>query len=141
MKIPPISAYRETLGMIFFARMLDKIRLQANGNLREDFQPNLGIATGADGACVKYLGVSYADVKTRVLEGGPDEDILRWCYAKGHEPGPLDVLIWNEFLRKLGWNDFLSATLARVKKESGLEHRTDIQTMAEYFEVDEGRKS
>ena len=69
-----------------------------------------------------------------------DEEILRSCYAQGHQLSPLDVLIWNELLGKLGWNDFLSATLERLKRGSGLEHRTGIQIIADYFEVDEGRK-
>jgi hypothetical protein len=33
MKKTPLSPYQETLGLIYFARMLDKIRLQARGEL------------------------------------------------------------------------------------------------------------
>ena len=44
-----------------------------------------------------------------------------------------------EFVTKLGSKDFASARLETVKAGSGLAHRDDIQTMLQYFEVDEGR--
>lgn len=135
----PVSAYQETLGMIYFARMLNKIRLHSTGELAEDFQANLG--AGFDERCVDYLRVTYPELQHRTLQGGSDEEILRWCFEAGRELTEGDILIWNQFLSKRGWNDEASEILTRRKKESGLESRDEIQTMAEYFEYDEGRKS
>jgi hypothetical protein len=134
----PLSAYQETLGMTYFARMLDKIRLNAAGKLREDFCANLG--SGFDGRCANFLRVQYGDIAARTLRGGSDEEILRWCYEAGRPLDEGDIFIWNEFLRKVGWRDGGSETLARRKRESGLEGRDEIETMLEYFEYDEGRK-
>ncbi len=139
MKSVPLSAYQETLGMIYFARMLDKIRLHSAGNLRDDFCENLG--SGLDGRCVNFLRVAYADLVARTLLGGSDEDILRWCFENGREPNEGDIFVWNQFLKKVGWQDGVSEILVRRKQESGLEGRDEIMTMAEYFEYDEGRKS
>ena len=139
MKSAPLSAYQETLGMIYFARMLDKIRLHAAGKLREDFCDNLG--SGFDSRCVNFLRVDYQALVTRVLQGGSDEEILNWCFENGRELSEGDIFIWNQYLSKVGWKDSLSETLIRRKKESGLEGRDEIQTMLEYFEYDEGRKS
>ena len=139
MKSAPLSAYQETLGMIYFARMLDKIRLHAAGKLREDFCDNLG--SGFDSRCVNFLRVDYQALVTRVLQGGGDEEILNWCFESGRELSEGDIFIWNQYLSKVGWNDSLSETLLRRKKESGLEGRGEIQTMLEYFDYDEGRKS
>ena len=125
--------------MIYFARMLDKIRLHAAGNLVQDFCENLG--SGFDSRCVNYLRVNYADLVTRVLLGGTDEEILRWCYQTGRELSEGDIFIWNQYLKKVGWNDGTAEILIRRKKESGLEGRDEIQTMVEYFDYDEGRKS
>ena len=125
--------------MIYFARMLDKIRLHAAGNLREDFCDNLG--SGFDSRCVNFLRVDYQALVTRVLQGGSDEEILNWCFESGRKLSEGDIFIWNQYLSKVGWNDSLSETLIRRKKESGLEGRDEIQTMLEYFEYDEGRKS
>jgi gluconokinase len=137
MNTPPISAYQETSGMIYFARMLDKIRKHARGELRSDFHENLG--RGFDAACADYLRVDYAALRDRVLEGGSDEEILNWCYEKGRRLNAQDLVIWNDFLRKRGWNDPVSEKLTQRKQEAGLAHRDDIQTMAQFFEFDEGR--
>ena len=136
----PESAYTETKGMRYFARMLSKIRFFAQGTLREDFHDNLG--KGADGWCCSHLGIDYDQLKVRVLEGGSNsnEEILDWCYAHGRALSDKDIFIWNNFVSKLGWNDSISDTLKRRKAESGLSDRNDIQTMSEYFEYDEGRK-
>ena len=139
MKTAPLSAYQETLGMIYFARMLDKIRRHAAGTLREDFCDNLG--SGFDGRCADFLRVNYADLAARVLQGGSDEEILKWCFETGRELNEGDIFIWNNYLKKVGWKDAVSAILARRKQESGLEGRDEIETMLEYFEYDEGRKS
>lgn len=125
--------------MIYFARMLDKIRLHAAGNLRDDFCENLG--AGLDGRCVNFLRVPYADLAARTLLGGSDEDILRWCFEHGREPNEGDIFVWNQFLKKVGWQDGVSEILVRRKQESGLADRDEIMTMVEYFEYDEGRKS
>jgi hypothetical protein len=134
----PRSAYDQVDGLLYFARLLDKIRLHARGELREDFHENLG--KGADHWCVGFLHVDYDALKHRVLEGGSDEEILHWCFAKGRELNDVDRMIWNQFAKKLGWNDIATARLEVLKTQSGLADRCDIQTMMEYFEVDEGRK-
>lgn len=138
MKSAPRSAYQETLGMIYFARMLDKIRLHAAGNLREDFRDNLG--SGLDGRCLNFLRVDYAGLVKRTLQGGSDEDVLHWCFETGREPNEGDIFVWNQFLKKVGWQDGVSEILIRRKQESGLAEHDEIMTMAEYFEYDEGRK-
>lgn len=134
----PRSAYDAVDGLLYFARLLDKIRLHARGALREDFRDNLG--KGADHWCVGFLHVSYDALKARTLEGGSDEEVLHWCMAKGRELNDVDRLIWNQFATKLGWNDLATARLEVLKTQSGLAGRDDIQTMLHYFEVDEGRK-
>jgi Domain of unknown function (DUF5069) len=83
--------------------------------------------------------VSYDDVVARVREGGTDEEILQWAFAKGRKPSEEEVEIWNEFMRKCGWKDTISETLVRRKKESGLTERDDIETMFQFIDADEGR--
>lgn len=138
MNTPPRSAYDKTDGMMYFARMLDKIRLFANGELRPDFHSNLG--KGADNWCVGFLRVEYATLRERVLAGGADEEILTWCQQTGRELNATDLLVWNSFVAKLGWNDLAAPRLRKFKESSGLADRDDIQTMVDYFDVDEGRK-
>lgn len=103
----PKSPKEMTNGMRYFARMLDKIRLQARGELAEDYRANLGKATAADGACTNFLRVSYPELRERVLAGGSDEEILEWCFEKGRRLNEGDILIL-EWLR-------LEAGLARFR--------------------------
>jgi gluconokinase len=42
-------------------------------------------------------------------------------------------------MRKRGWNDEVSETLARRKKERGLSDRSEIETMFDFIDADEGR--
>ena len=123
--------------MRYFPRMLDKIRLHAKGELRPDFHENLG--KGMDARCCDFLRVDYDALKNRLIEGGTDEEVLEWCYTSGRRLNDGDLFVWNGFASKIGWKDFASNRLKQLKAESGLSHRDDIQTMGDFFEVDEGR--
>ncbi len=134
----PVSAYAKAGGMAYFPRMLSKIRLHAIGDLPDDYHTNLG--KGADGFCAGFLRVEYSALTQRVLQGGTDDEILEWCYQNGRRLNEDDMFVWNGFILKLGWNDPASRRLQKVKAEGGLSHRDDIQTMSDFFDVDEGRK-
>jgi gluconokinase len=47
--------------------------------------------------------------------------------------------MWNEFMRKFGWRDRAAETLARRKREGGMEKRAEIETMFQFIDADEGR--
>jgi uncharacterized protein DUF5069 len=124
-------------GLVYFGRMLDKIKAYAKGELPEDYQPNLG--KGFDEFCVKFLGVNYEQLVERVKQGETDEEILNWCFHSGRRPSEEETYIWNEFMRKRGWNDEVSETLKRRKKEAGMAGRSEIETMFSFIDADEGR--
>lgn len=124
-------------GIVYFGRMVDKIRLMAVAELHPDLQENLG--TGFDQRAVNFLGLDYPSLKNRVLEGGSDDEVLEWCFQKGTRPTDEQIQVWNAYMFKRGWRDDLSARLASRKKEGGLENRDDIQTMFNYIDADEGR--
>jgi Domain of unknown function (DUF5069) len=124
-------------GIVYFGRMLDKIRLHDKNELPADYQANLG--RGFDEFCTKFLHVQYHDVARRVREGGRDEEILWWCFDKGRRPSETEIYVWNEFMRKRGWNDEITETLGRRKKEAGMAGRSEIDTMFAFIDADEGR--
>jgi hypothetical protein len=124
-------------GIVHFGRMLDKIRAHARGELPTDYQPNLG--KGFDSRCVNLFGVDYNLLVERVKQGGTDEEILQWCFSAGRKPSEEEIYVWNEFMRKFGWNDQGSEILKRRKKEAGMSDRTEIETMFGYIDADEGR--
>jgi len=124
-------------GLVYFGRMLDKIRAHQKNELPSDYLANLG--RGFDEFCTKFLHLQYHDVVRRVKEGGSDEEILWWCFDKGRRPSENEIYVWNEFMRKRGWNDAITETLKRRKKEAGLAARSEIDTMFAFIDVDEGR--
>jgi len=128
----------EKMGDLFyFGRMVDKIRLHAQGELPSDYHANLG--KGFDEKCTNFLRINYERLVQRVNRGGTDEEILHWCFDHGRRPDENDVYVWNEFMRKRGWNDEVSEILQRRKKEAGMMDRLDIQTAFQFIDADEGR--
>jgi hypothetical protein len=124
-------------GLVYFGRMLDKIRAHAKGELPGEYQPNLG--KRLDRRCVDLLQIDYGKLVERMKEGGTDEEILDWCFAKGRKPTEDEIYVWNEFMRKRGWNDEISETLTRRKEEAGMAGRSEIRTMFNFIDADEGR--
>jgi hypothetical protein len=138
MQIPGLRSPHDKVGtLVYFGRMLDKIRLHAEGKLPAEYTENLG--GGFDKACVQLLGVKYEAVTDRVKQGGSDEEILEWCRTNGRPLIDQDQYVWNEFMRKRGWSDSASQRLAERKAESGFSARDDIQTFFDYIDADEGR--
>jgi hypothetical protein len=115
---------------------LDKIRLQAGGQLPADYVGNL--SKGFDLRCCNFLRVPYATLQARTLTGGTDEEILAWAFATGGARTDEECLAWNSFLMKRGWRDDGSATLKSRIKEFGLEGKP-IETFFDLNEFDEER--
>jgi hypothetical protein len=122
--------------------MLDKIRLSRAGQLPEEYHPYLGASRRGtfDDRCTRYLGVSYEDVVAQLAAGNSDEDILEWCYRNGHRLNDEAKYIWNAFMRGRGRKDEASDELEDAKRKAGMEHRQDLETFFEFYEVDENRK-
>jgi hypothetical protein len=136
----PKSPSEKAGGMMWFPRMLDKIRLRARGELGEDYHANMGKRISADGACCNFLRINYDALRERVLQGGTDEEILEWCYQKGRRLNEGDLMVWNSFNSKFGWKDFATSTLERQKKAMGISDRADIETMGDLYDFEEGRR-
>lgn len=142
--VPPdlfVSPYVKTGGLVWFARMLRKIRLRHEGRLPAEYAEYMG--RGFDGRCVRFLRVPYDELCARTLAGGTDGEILEWCFAHGgHRPDENEVLVWNEYMIKRGWRDTDAppGALEAYKQQYGLGHRTDILTYFDFYEVDEGRR-
>jgi Domain of unknown function (DUF5069) len=135
----PKSPKEMTKGMMYFPRMLDKIRLHLCGELHEDYQENFGALKAADGVCSNFLRVHHRDLIERVKQGGTDDEILEWCFEKGRRLNDGDLFVWNGFASKLGWRDSISPRLEQRKKEAGISERDDIVTIPDLIDFDEGR--
>ena len=134
----PCSPYKSIKGLVYFPRMLDKIRLHAAGTLPAAHAEHLGV--NFDGRCLNLLGVTYDDVKKRVAAGDSDEAILDWCLQNGRKPTAEDIETWSGFMMKRGWRDDASERVAFRLKEAGMESRDrEVATMFDFIDIDEGR--
>lgn len=134
------SAYEKVGGIFWIARMLEKIRMNAQNQIAEEYRPYLG--KGFDGRCVRFLGVNYEDLVKRTLEGGSDDEVLEWMFSVGRKPSDEEIIIWNDFSSKCGWRntDGSPSDFMEYKEKYGLGHRDDILTYFDFYDVDEGRK-
>lgn len=136
----PCSDYVETSGVIFFARMLEKIRLKKAGELPPDYNfVGNGVWDSFDARFCRFFEVDGAALTRRTLEGGTNEEILEWCFQKFGRPNEEKIRAWNSYLAKRGWSDESSDELEQVKSAHGFGERDDIQTWIDFHDADEGR--
>src|SRR5437899_6400788 len=109
------SPYDKVGDLFYFGRMLDKIRSHGKGELPLEYEVNLG--KGFDEKCATFLRVRYELVVEYVNQGLNEEAILESCFGMGRRPSEGESCMWNEFMRKRGWNDERSDALERQKKK------------------------
>lgn len=128
-------------GIVYFGRMLDKIRLAAAGKLPEGWQAARGMANKSsfDARCCRFLQIDYGALEAETLKGGKSgEELLAWAFAHGRRPNEEEIEVWNAFMMKRGWRDAGTQRLNERLAEIGLPPGT-VQTMFEFIDLDEGR--
>lgn len=140
--IPGLRSPSEQInGLVYFGRMLDKIRLAAKGKLPPEWEKarGLGHATSFDARCCRFLKIDYAALEAETLKGDKSEvQLLEWAFQHGHRPTNDEIEIWNAFMSKRGWRDAGTERLNERLAEIGLPAGT-VQTMFEFIDLDEGR--
>ena len=134
MRIPGLRHSAEQVGgIVFFGRMLDKIRLHAQGKLPADYKRG----TGTDGRVCRFLHIEYPAIVERTLAGVADEEVLEWCFKHGRKPNEEEIFIFNAFLSKRGWRDNQTEELEQMKRDRGFSNRSDILTFFDFHKADE----
>jgi hypothetical protein len=135
------SPFDQVSGLVYFGRMLDKIRLAAAGKLPEGWQAARGTAmkTSFDARCCRFLQIDYPALEAETQAGGSDEELLAWAFAEGRQPSEEEIEVWNAFMTKRGWRDAGTQRLNERLAEIGLPAGT-VQTMFEFIDLDEGRR-
>ena len=139
MHVPGLrTPYAKVGRIVYFGRMLDKIRLTAAGKLpAADYSDNLG--KGFDARCCSFLRINYDELKARTLEGDlSDAPLLHWAEQRGGVRTDEECEVWCGFMMKRGWRDSAADILAKRIAESRLEGRP-VTTMFDYLDFDEGR--
>ncbi len=134
------SPYDQIQGLVYFGRMLDKIRLAAAGKLPAQWDSNRGMVKNSfDWRCCQFLKIDYGKLESEALKGSRrDEELLEWAFQNGGRRDELEIEVWNAFMTKRGWRDAGTGRLNERLAEIGLPPGT-VQTMFEFIDLDEGR--
>jgi hypothetical protein len=106
------SARTELDGIIYFPRMLDKIRLMEAGKLHPDLHQNLG--RGMDLWLCQFLGVDYEELKLKVLSGASDDEALAWAREHGVSRPGYELAWFSAYMKTRGFRDDLSDRCATI---------------------------
>jgi hypothetical protein len=130
---------RETMsGWVYLPRFVDKIRLHLAGKLPQDYHENF--TKGFDGAWLKASGLNAEQFIDVVKNSITDGQVADWV-AKNVKKTDAEKAAFNKFVLNRGNDaDDARARLKMRKEESGLAHRDDIQTFADYIDADEKRR-
>jgi gluconokinase len=131
------SPSEQVKGIVYFGRMLDKIRLK--GKLPAAWEENRGnVKNSFDWRCCNFLKIDYAALEAETLKGRSDDELIEWAFAHGRKPSDEEIEIWNAFMMKRGWRDEVTERVNFRLAEIGLPPGT-VQTMFEFIDLDEGR--
>lgn len=135
------SPYVKVGRLVFFGRMLDKIRLHAEGRLPPEYVSNLGdrLPLFGDGRCCRFLRIGYPELRDQTLAPAADQDVLAWAESTGGPRTDEECEVWNGFMMKLGWRDSAAPRLRQRQTQAGLEGKP-IETMFDLMDYDEGRE-
>ncbi len=136
------SPFDQIRGIVYFGRMLDKIRLHDAGKLPEGWEAARGTkhATSFDSRCCRFLHIEYAALEAETRKGRSDEELLAWAFTNGRKPTDEEIEVWNGFMTKRGWRDAATQRLNERLAENGLKPGT-VETMFEFIDLDEGRRT
>jgi Domain of unknown function (DUF5069) len=141
MEIPGLrSPYEIVGGIVYFGRMIDKIRLQIAGQLPPEYHSSLGNANprSFDGRCCRFLQIDYNKFAAEAAHGKTDEALFQWACTHGRKPSDKGTEIWNDFMQKRGWRDESSLRLLGQTQQAGMADRI-VSTFFDFFDADEGR--
>src|ERR1700722_17879719 len=129
---------RETMaGWVYLPRFVDKIRLHLAGKLHADYQENF--TKGFDAAWLKAAGITTDQFIPVVKNSITDGQVADWV-AKNVKKSEAEKAAFRDFILKRGTEGGeVTERLNKRKKESGLEHRQDIQCFVDYIDADEKR--
>jgi hypothetical protein len=139
--IPGLRSPSEQIkGLVYFGRMLDKIRVAAQAKLPPEWDAARGFAyaTSFDARCCRFLNIDYKALEAETLKGKKDEELLEWAFQNGRRPSEEEIEVWNGFMSKRGWRDAGTQRLHERLAEIGLPMGT-VETMFEFIDLDEGR--
>ncbi|HAP38442.1 MAG TPA: DUF5069 domain-containing protein [Nitrospira sp.] len=139
---PTLRSPRERLGgYVILPRLIDKVRLHAQGFLPEPYVPFL-LRSGLplDGRFLAFTGLQPEALREAVLLRNDDRDILAWVTQEAMLHGPQDIEVWSHALEQLRPDRVLARFLGRLSPELAKQVDFTQQTLFDVIDMDEGRR-
>ena len=138
----PRSPKRLLDGLAHLGRLIDKIRLRHAGQI-QDYNY---LTVGFDKYLLELLGLKGEALECRVLEGGTDNDIVRWVNSHARLLSEKDIQQWNDRIFTSSPQDDAArqrfqARLSDIAAKRGVavNELSSVSTWADVIELDEGR--
>jgi hypothetical protein len=139
--IPIRSPFEKLAGCYYLARLTDKIRLELQGQLSEDYRPYLFHKHGADTQFIQYFGLTKEQVIDAVKSSNNDDLVMGGWFEQSAGLDEEKRNKWNEFSVNLGKEGHPMARSLAWAKQNFVPHCSDpaIDTVFKAIEWDEGR--
>ncbi len=126
-------------GWAYLPRLVDKIRLHLAGRLHPDYQANF-LHKGFDRLWFDRAGIRPEQLVEVVRQSITDGEVCDWVAKNVGQPASVREA-HREYLFNHGrqGDPELRARLEMRKEQSGLGHRTDLETFVDYIDADEKR--
>jgi hypothetical protein len=129
-------------GLAHLGRLIDKIHLRHAGQI-QDYNY---LTAGFDKSLLELLGLNGEAFECRVLEGGTDDDIVRWVNCHASPLSEKDIQQWNDRIftsspQDDGTRQRFQARLSDIAAKRGVSVNAlpSVSTWADVIELDEGR--
>ncbi len=128
-------------GYVLLPRLIDKVRLQARGQLQPEYEENLlsQDPTKLDGRFLAFTGLDGEQLRRVILSETSDEAVLTWVesHARPHTPAEKDA--WAEEIR--AYRPDASRVAYRRRVYPDLAAKVDVESLDVFdlIDMDEGR--
>lgn len=137
----PLRSPRESLGgYILLPRLIDKVRLLAQGQLPQAYAANvLGTGFMLDGRFLTFTGLNAEALRRVILSSRTDDEVLAWVQAHARPTTTLEKQAWAEQIDQYRPD----AALVEYRKSvyAELAARVDVGSLSvlDLIDMDEGR--
>ena len=137
----PLRSPRESLGgYILLPRLIDKVRLLANGQLPQVYAANvLGAEFTLDGRFLAFTGLNAEALRQVIVSSRTDEEVLAWVRDHAKPATPIEKRAWAEQIDRYRPDAALAEYRRRIYQE--LAKRVDVGSLSvlDLIDMDEGR--
>ena len=138
--LPRLRSPRERLGgYVILPRLIDKVRLHAQGLLPEPYVPFL-LRPGLplDGRFLAFTGLQPEALRAAVCSAKHDPDIFAWVRDAAASHSPEEIEGWSAALEQLRPDRVLARLLTRLSPGLALQVDFTQHPLFDLIEMDEG---